>query len=204
MKKQSYKTSLSILAIAVGLLNFSCSRSPEPDTPGQCPIDCGSAVIGNSSFSASVLINPPAITCAGVAAGSTRVLDPVLLMFRVVGDAGGEKGVPRRAISIQPVVLGQMDAAASEKAGNIVKLPDGTYEPTRYIGIATPKEEWCTDSCGVFSVEVTPVCASGVTNTISVTPTSGAMETSAAVFTVTTPAVAAAPLNAADPQKPKK
>jgi|GEM_PF-1117076 len=208
MNSRSHKTILcagfaftNVFAAAVTLSLIACSRSPEPDTPGQCPIDCSKAVIGSSDFAVEALSAPAAVDCGSMASGTVRAVDPILLMFRVTGTTAGEAGIPRRAISIQPVVSGAMDATASEKAGNVTKLGDGTYEPTRYIGIATPKEEWCTDACGVFSVEVTPICAPGLTNNVTVTPTSGAMATTSTSFTVS---ASSSTLNAVDLNHIKK
>ena len=183
--------------IVVLFLISGCSRAPEADNPGQCTLSCSGAVIANSNYRSKPLFTPPAISCVGIAAGQSAVLDPVLLMFKVESDdtsppAPGSKSdsssnngpMARRAISIQPVVAGALDPTASEKAGNVTKQADGTYTPTKYIGIATPKEEWCTDSCGVFSVEVVPVCIGGGGGAVTTWATSGAMTAEPASFDV--------------------
>lgn len=57
---------------------------------------------------------------------------------------------------------------ATEDKYNAVGSYDATndiFEPAETAGIATPVEEWCTDSCGMFRVQLYLTCPAPGTNT---------------------------------------
>ena len=71
--------------------------------------------------------------------------------------------VPRGGIGFEPFVLGQ---AAVEKSGQGYNPSDKSVTPFKYQGVVTPSAEWCTDTCGVATVEIWPLCIRGKTNDI--------------------------------------
>ena len=71
--------------------------------------------------------------------------------------------VPRGGIGFEPFVLGQ---AAVEKSAQGYNAADKSVTPFKYQGVVTPSAEWCTDTCGVATVEVWPLCIRGRTNDI--------------------------------------
>ena len=80
-------------------------------------------------------------------------------------------GTPVSAVGFEPIILrGSMDTSSQ----------DPNIDP-RYAGIQTPEDEWCTDSCGVGSINLTPQCLDN--NTISVLIRTGSV---AKVMTITT------------------
>jgi hypothetical protein len=85
------------------------------------------------------------------------------------GAAGGEVGgalqaeVPKAGIGFEPFVYGQV---AVEKSVQGYNPTDKSVTPFKYAGVVTPPTEWCTDTCGVATVEVWPLCIRGSSNSV--------------------------------------
>jgi hypothetical protein len=71
--------------------------------------------------------------------------------------------VPKAGIGFEPFVYGQV---AVEKSGQGYNPTDKSVTPFKFAGVVTPSTEWCTDSCGVATVEIWPLCIRGVSNTV--------------------------------------
>jgi hypothetical protein len=52
---------------------------------------------------------------------------------------------------------------------------DVVVDPYNHSGIVTPKSEWCSDACGIMTVDVWPVCVRGQSNSIAVSLRSGSV-----------------------------
>ena len=85
------------------------------------------------------------------------------------GAVGGGVGrplqaeVPKAGIGFEPFVYGQV---AVEKSVQGYNPTDKSVTPFKYAGVVTPSNEWCTDTCGVATVEVWPLCVRGASNSV--------------------------------------
>ena len=174
------KTSLSCL---LWVMLAACSK-PEND-PGVCSLDCSNAVFGGNDFTFESIYKVDTFACPRTDYGSTGILRvdvPITLQFKSVKKSvvnGKEREVPKGNLSFQPIVGGYLDPQATD-AGN-------ESDSGQYNGISTPKSEWCTDSCGVASVTVNPVCVKGSDNSVSVMLRSGALYSDLVKFVFTKP-----------------
>lgn len=152
--------------ISVGIIStmIACGASPEGD-PGQCPLKCSGSKIGDALNMKVTPINvPEAYTCVG--AGGVPFERPVVLTFRVTntvpaapydGSLNTTKDLPVGGLSFLAQTSGGVFYAAGTSTEN-GSLVDDKWQPPEYTGIATPKKEWCTDACGILTVQVWPVC----------------------------------------------
>ncbi len=164
-----------VLALAAGI--SGCSAEPD-GAGGLCEISCADAKIGSSQFKIKKVTPDVNLTCLGGFTGTRSIGGPILVQFMVIkeadlGTGNGSKAreIPVRNISIEPLIRGVMDEAATAdefKSGS-------TIVPYRYAGVKTPSAEWCSDSCGVVSLEVQPVCIEGATNNVTVSIHSGGL-----------------------------
>ena len=159
----------------------SCSASPE-GVGGVCSLDCSAAKLGSSDFTISQLSPDVNIACGGTVTGTRSLSGPLVAQFKItktVNDSvGGEESsreVPISGVSIQPQVLGVMDDAATAAE---FKAADGSIQPYRYAGIVTPSSEWCSDTCGIVTLEIQPLCVQNSTNEVRVSIHSGALHPS--------------------------
>ncbi len=86
----------------------------------------------------------------------------------------GEFRQPVRGLAFEPIVVSGLMSGARTDDENADKEAGNVVNPFKYAGIVTPKSEWCTDSCGVATVELWPLCVSGLTNNINFLVHSGA------------------------------
>jgi len=129
------------------------------------------------------------IACPSGAAGQA-ISDPLFVQFLVAeafnngGEVAGQRPVPN--ISIEPIVNG-LRSDLPEHNPN-VEINGNIFTPARYKGIITPKDNWCTDSCGIVTVEVAAACPpAGSSSDLSVQMHSGALySVDPAVFTIST------------------
>lgn len=169
------------------LIIFSLTAcSQEPEDPGLCSLSCSGAIIGPVQGVIETQPSIDAVTCGAGAAG--QIIDPILFNF-VISETGvtdaGEQKIPLQSVSIEPLVNGPTSPLPEHNVNVII---DGTtFTPIRYKGIATPSSDWCSDSCGVVSMEVGSVCPDpGVSTDLSVGIHSGALFSEPAVVTITT------------------
>jgi hypothetical protein len=168
-----------LIQLMVGLSCWvnGCGVRPE-GRGGQCELSCSKAVIGSNRLKIKP-INDGAVTvqCAGTFTDTKPLDGPILVQFvayDVVGTdsrTGEPRMVPVSNISIEPLVTGLMDYEATN-----AELREGNSSSAfRYSGIVTKSSEWCSDACGVVSLEVQPLCVSGATNEVSVQVHSGSL-----------------------------
>ena len=141
----------------------ACGASPEGD-PGQCPLKCSNAKIGDALKMKVTPINvPDSYSCIG--AGGVPFERPVVLTFRVTNTVSSapydgkssEVDLPVGGLSFLAQTSGGVFYAPGTSTDN-GSLVDDKWQPPEYTGIATPKKEWCTDACGVLTIQVWPSC----------------------------------------------
>ena len=196
---------MKISVWGVFLLMYACGVKPE--NPGQCNLSCANSVIGgaDASYEIKLASKAPSFECATGLTQATEFLGPVNVKF-VVWDkykksSGEETLMPVPSISFNPLINGALVASRSN-GENVTKyaagdaLPDGTthdtpmYYPYQYVGIVTPKSNWCSDSCGVISIEVWPYCpVAGASNNLSVQVATGGKFSDTAEIAITTPSL---------------
>lgn len=163
---------LSVIAVFWGGCSF------KPEDPGLCRLTCQNSIIASASseFEIKLATGSPKIYCD--AAGADLAI-PVMLQFviseknNVSADKVEKRPVPN--ISFDPLVAGAVapDVYNNE---NVTKDAEGKLTPAHYLGITTPKSNWCSDSCGVMTLEIVPVCPQpSITSEISVQLHSGAL-----------------------------
>jgi hypothetical protein len=173
----SHGSALSIVGLLAVFIVGGCGVKPE-GRGGQCELKCSKAVIGSNRLRIKP-INDGTVTvqCAGEFTETKPLDGPILVQFVAYDEVGKDyrTGEPRRVpvsnISIEPLVTGLMDGEATN-----AELREGSSSAAyRYSGIVTSSDEWCSDACGVISLEVQPVCVSGATNEVSVQIHSGSL-----------------------------
>lgn len=149
-----------------------------------CALKCGGAIIGpnDPEFAIEPITAGAKLQCKK---GSSDDAGTVVVRFRVVEkiDNGEDESKwarrPVPSISIDPLVSGILGD----------HLPEGSDE-ARYKGVTTPIENWCSDSCGVVSLDVVPKCIpdAGAQNKVTVQVSSGALFSEPVEILVETPA----------------
>ena len=188
---------LTVLAFHLAPL-LGCAAQGESEQPGTCTLSCGGSRLGTVEFVAES-ITPAAggglFFCAADFAGGAvepaqgpityrfqvfDIIDNIVnpddeqnLLQTVDPDDPLRSRLPKAGIAFEPVL--SRGAVAAEKTNEEHQNGDDTISPFKYAGIVTPKAEWCTDSCGVATFEVWPLCFQGSDNTVSFSIISGAM-----------------------------
>ncbi len=166
---------LSVFALA------SCSYTPED--PGQCKLQCSKAIIvGNEPvFSMKLKSAIPATMCGPKnldAEESRRV--PIRADFligeSILDQTGQEIAVrPVPNISVEPVIIGAVAPGINAETS------------PNYQGIQTPRNNWCSDACGVVSLSVVGRCPEiDTTSDVTVQLHSGALYSEPATFSIST------------------
>jgi hypothetical protein len=141
--------------------------SAETDDNNFCSLSCGDAIIGSSDFKIKATVGEWKLACLSSSSSITE-LDPFAVQFDVYKEVTGSddeiKKIPVPNVKITPLVNGVMGTNQTN---------DELKNDSRFKGIKTGPSEWCTDSCGVFTLEVIPACVPGVENEISITARSG-------------------------------
>lgn len=158
---------------------FLVSCSAEERDIGVCKLDCGSAKIANSKAKIRLLTPPVEVSCGAVdtTGGPAAFTSPITVQFMVeqsqttFGDTE-QKLVPVEGAAFEPLVNGIMNTAVTNP--DIGTPADGS-NPSKFAGVVTSKSSWCTDSCGVATVQVWPVCIPTKTNKVSVQIHSGGL-----------------------------
>jgi hypothetical protein len=163
----------TLLVLELWLLG-GCAAESEKGNPGICPLTCGKAVLGSNDpqFSAKSVLKDLRFECPR---GLTQPLDldAVLVQFlftEKITVNGAERLRPVPFLAFEPVITGILSEYKNPDNTN----PDTGQVPQRYVGVRTPKTEWCTDACGVATIELEPRClTAGLTNEINVMIHSG-------------------------------
>ena len=71
---------------------------------------------------------------------------------------------------------GTVNDACNAETGGLAadrNFSEASVTPYTYAGVVTPKSEWCSDSCGIMSVDIWPVCVKGGLNKVNLSVRSG-------------------------------
>jgi len=161
--------------------SFITACSYQPEDPGQCKLICGSAIIGGNNPEFSIVLKTAKITteCGATAAGSPS--GPYRAEF-LIGEAikdqnGADAGVrPVPNISVEPIIVGNRPTVNNENDTD-----------SRYKGLLTLKDNWCSDACGVVTMDTVGLCpAVGGSDELSIQVHSGALFSDPASFPIST------------------
>lgn len=179
--------SLASVMILSFLIN-SCAAAPDlSDSQGVCSLQCSNAKIGSSNMRVRFLSENMQISCSGIADNEAYIgTVPIRFAFErpliklpaedipAAGGASEDKpekfndkgGLPASGISFEPIVV-------SGYLG-----PTNTSDPRfKYKGIVTGLDEWCTDSCGIGTIDIVPLCKS-INNIVTLMIRSGSVSNS--------------------------
>jgi hypothetical protein len=170
------------------IIGFAAACSPEPEDPGHCALSCSGAI--NASNDIEYFLEPMFTQSPGdiECTSANQTVQPISLMFRITEKYFREieqkeyfRPVP--FIKFNPVLNGSFRDVSAER-GDTEEDAD-----SKYRGVVTPKDNWCSDACGVMTVEVAPACpALGGENTVQIGATTGAVSSSTMYeITLTTP-----------------
>ena len=134
-----------LLVISV-LLN-TCAGDIEGDA--DCPRDCSNSINATPMMKFTNLTEAVGLDCRGVPEGHQTTVEAI---FQVSGQgAGGEEGdLPKASIAIRPVMPQICISSEGENASD-----------EEYRCIQTPKDEWCSNECGLISIKFMLACAGG-------------------------------------------
>jgi hypothetical protein len=197
------KNTMCIISLAMWVQSMlsGCSAEDDGASPGLCALKCSDAKIAGNDARFRLVSSTGAIDCSGVQvpAGQNAVeyLGPVTVQFvaesvrkltytnpldptaasqqNQAEDTAGKIWTPLAGIAFEPLILRGLMAGAKTSPENATIEADGKVSPFKYAGVVTPKSEWCSDSCGVASVEIWPICVQNSLNEVSVVIHSGAL-----------------------------
>lgn len=193
-----------ILGILSIVFLFQACLAGKPATPGLCSVSCSNAVFASPYAKIEPLDGTDDIEVMCTAEFGGELMRPmpqaVTIRFKIYEPApqnnnpyDKEKAPrsqhqnfdePRPGITFEPEILaGILDPGPSVDSGNVTvsESTDGSgsngteYFPSRWIGIATPSSQWCTDSCGTATIELWPMCVKGSENTVIFSAHSGSI-----------------------------
>lgn len=92
--------------------------------------------------------------------------------------------IPRSNIGFAPITSGSVAVSATnpDAAESVSGNPVTSVTPFTVAGVRTGRSSWCSDTCGIATVEVTPLCVDGAT--FSVVLSSGAAKVPTLTFTL--------------------
>lgn len=151
---------IAMLPLAA-LLLIGCGQKPA--VPGVCRLDCANAVVASNDLVFSLRATTTNISLSCNAPGNfPRAIEAKFQIVQNTGTPDAPRPTPVPAASIAPIVY-----------GDLAPVPDPNPEDV-YQGILTPKANWCTDTCGIVTLELLPLCpATGRTTTTTIAMTSG-------------------------------
>ena len=203
--------SKKIVTIVLIIFQVSCSAESDPDSPGLCELKCSDAKIAGNDTRFRLVSSVQPIACNGVTipgdSAGQEYLGPITVQFiaekvrrlryrklpdkkkadepTLDDDSAGADFTPVAGLVFEPIILRGLMAGNRTSTENATVDANGQVSPYKYAGIVTPKSEWCTDTCGVASIEIWPVCVRDSTNNVSLVLHSGALYTDETAFTVT-------------------
>ena len=122
----------------------SCTADPDPDTKA-CTLDCGNAKIAGSEASVMVISPDMSVTCLSENAASPTTVPVEVAFFMSYNETATSSSTANSRITVpakQPIPGAAFYPLISGANG----------------GITTPKDKWCTDTCGIARVSFNAVC----------------------------------------------
>ena len=174
------------------LFLLSCdATSTIPADAGLCSLNCGDAIIGPVEAQIKIMNGESGAINCSAAAANTPLSDPFtyywLLSEELPGrdDPQASRTAPIPSVSVEPVISGAMSELPAHNPN--VEIDGTTFTPARYKGIITPKSNWCSDACGVITIEVFSVCPpQGEENTVTAQVHTGALFSDTVTTSVST------------------
>lgn len=170
------------VAVFVILLWLVGCGAAEDEYPGVCSLDCSSAkILGGAGRYEIIRLgglegSNNSFSCDSIGPES-KSNSPLTFNFKVVEkgrakieyDGNGKiistpaqpgEGTEVAGVAMNVITEGNIWSTNPDEVINAVARPDstGSLFPAEYVGIATPIEEWCTDACGVFRVQLYTRC----------------------------------------------
>lgn len=164
-----------LIIIAIIFICISCGVKPS-SSPGNCSVDCSHAIIASNTFEIKKISADETWYCGG--AGEFN--KPVRLKYVVYEkDKFDENKIyPKSNISVDIRIDGGLSY-------NPDKIPLENFPD--YIGIATPKSKFCSDSCGVVTFDIYPLCYAKTKNLIAIQLFSGSIASESYNMTINPP-----------------
>ncbi len=181
-----------LILTLVAIISASCQY--EPEQPGLCKLSCSKAAITGNDAAIQIQRKSSdlALTCSAAAEGQD-IEEPFVAQF-LIGEVftgvtdDTEEIRPIPSVSFEPIVNGLRSDDPTRSPNTTIV--NNQITPARYKGIVTPKDNWCTDTCGVATIEVFARCPpTGATSELTVQIHSGANfsdDENTATFTVST------------------
>lgn len=170
---KSFKKISSVIVVMLLTIGLStCAGKVEG--PAECPIDCSNAINATASTTITALVSGVTVYCHG-----SVVPKMVELLFKIDAPSGegspqgARANVPRPSISFRPVFNGSYDPGRND------------HEEVEYKGIVTPKDKWCSSTCGLAKINLWPQCEEGVTSKHQFYLTSGPVVSAEVTITST-------------------
>lgn len=151
---------------ALFALSVAASCAKKPDDPGQCKLSCDQAIIASNDVAFAIRATATNLTLQCTTPGNfNRPIDATFLVSQDTGTPEAPRRTPVPFASVNPIVYGDL-------------APVGDPNPeANYQGILTPKSDWCSDSCGVVTMQLLPVCPpTGVSAQVVVALGSGPLQ----------------------------
>ena len=181
------------LIASLSLLKIGCAGDPDfAEAPGVCALNCSDTKLPANDMRIRFLF-PSGVTEAGpfnlscFDTANADYVNDVPIRFVIEKPRytlpaeqttdvvlGGNvppppndaiQWVPVSGVAFQPLLL----------AGIMEPINAANQQLDRYKGIVTPETEWCTDACGVGSLDIKPRCMSAAPNLVSVGIISGSL-----------------------------
>ncbi|MDA9951224.1 hypothetical protein N9D31_01490 [Oligoflexaceae bacterium] len=159
-----------IIPLFAMLILHTCAA--DKDERNMCALSCTDAIpVG---IGAKIKTSVAALSLGCISNGQQpNETSPQLVQFQVVREITNAEG---EVVSVEPIPNAAMTPIVRGALG-ATQTAEALKNDSRFNGIKTPPEEWCTDSCGFFTFEIVPLCLPGVENTITIEARSGAAST---------------------------
>ena len=177
---------MSLFVLAMGFLG-ACAAQPDTvgtGYPGSCKISCRKASIGADEMRVRFLTGPTLNLQCSEAPGdgfyafsvpirfviekparvlpinyqSTDAIPPNPPLGPDLPKKSNTDGTTNDSLYWSPVAGVSFYPLLLAGDGDIFNQEDYANGTGRFLGIATPQEEWCTDTCGMGSIEIRPRC----------------------------------------------
>jgi hypothetical protein len=109
--------------------------------------------------------------------------------FGIANTSLQETYLPVNNVSVQPIVLGPVYGYGTNDENATVERDEASKQatkvtPYKFAGVVTPKSQWCSDSCGVITMEVHFQCLSGASADAAVAIQSGSVSSAYQTFAI--------------------
>ena len=175
-----FKKKIAIMFLIISLLR--CGAYPDlAEAPGTCFLNCQTAIIGSTEMRIRLLNDGTSLTCEGIGDAPYNSIVPVRFVVErkklpeeMSNPENLEEYVPVPGISFESLILG----------GQMSPQKNPSDSRDKYDGILTPMDDWCSDSCGVGSIDIVPMCTPIGINTVTILVHSGSLSATATISVV--------------------